>query len=54
MRVENTGRFIMCNGWTYMYVSPLQRDLADLKARIIAAGKNIDAPMLTRVWEELE
>jgi hypothetical protein len=25
-----------------------------LKARIIAAGKNIDAPMLTRVWQELE
>jgi hypothetical protein len=27
----------------------LPRDLADLKARIIAAVKNIDAPMLTRV-----
>jgi hypothetical protein len=25
-----------------------------LKARIIAAVKNIDAPMLTRVWHELE
>jgi hypothetical protein len=25
-----------------------------LKARIIAAMKNIDAPMLTRVWQELE
>jgi hypothetical protein len=25
-------------------------DLADLKARIIAALKNIDAPMLTCVW----
>jgi hypothetical protein len=24
------------------------------KARIIAAVKNIDAPMLTRVWQELE
>jgi hypothetical protein len=24
-----------------------------LKARIIAAVKNIDAPMLTRVWQEL-
>jgi hypothetical protein len=31
------------------YVPPLPRDLADLKARIIAAVKNIDAPMLTRV-----
>jgi hypothetical protein len=30
------------------------RDPADLKARIIAAVKNIDAPMLTRVWQELE
>jgi len=30
------------------------RDLADLKTRIIAAVKNIDAPMLTRVWQELE
>jgi len=30
------------------------RDLADLKARIIAAVKNIDAPMLKRVWQELE
>jgi hypothetical protein len=30
------------------------RDLADLKARINAAVKNIDAPMLTRVWQELE
>jgi hypothetical protein len=29
-------------------------DLADLKARIIAAVKNIDVHMLTRVWQELE
>jgi len=29
-------------------------DFADLKALIIAAVKNIDAPMLTRVWQELE
>ena len=29
-------------------------DLADLKARIIAAVKNIDAPMLTRVWQKHE
>jgi len=32
----------------------LPRDLADLKARIIAAVKNIDAPILARVWQELE
>jgi hypothetical protein len=31
----------------------MPRDLADLKARIIAAVKNIDAPILTRVWQEL-
>jgi hypothetical protein len=30
------------------------RDLADQKARFIAAVKNIDALMLTRVWQELE
>ena len=33
---------------------PLPRDLADLKAGITAAVKNVDAPMLTRVWQELE
>jgi hypothetical protein len=32
----------------------LPRDLADLNARIIATVKNIDAPLLTRVWQELE
>jgi hypothetical protein len=32
----------------------LPRDFADLKAWIIAAVKNIDAPMLTRAWQELE
>jgi len=32
----------------------LPSDLADLKARIIAAVKNIEAPMLMRVWQELE
>ena len=30
------------------------RDLADLKARIIATVKNVDAPMLTHVWQELQ
>jgi hypothetical protein len=39
--------------WGYVedpvFLPPLPRDLADLKARIIAAVKNIDAPMLTRV-----
>jgi hypothetical protein len=36
------------------FFTPLPRDLADLKARIIAAVRTIDAPMLTRVWQELE
>jgi hypothetical protein len=39
--------------WGYVkdgvFVPPLPRDLDDLKARIIAAVKNIDAPMLTCV-----
>ena len=39
-----------------VFVTTFPRDLADLKARIIAAVKNIDAPTLTRVcvWQELE
>ena len=39
-----------------VFVPPLPRDLADLKARIIAAVKNIDAPMLRHVcvWQEPE
>jgi hypothetical protein len=36
------------------YANDLPRDLANLKARIIAAVKNIDAPILTRVWQETE
>ena len=43
--------------WRYIkdrvFIPPLPRDLADLKAQIIAAVKNIDAPILTRVWQEL-
>jgi hypothetical protein len=35
-------------------VPPLPRDLADRKVRIIAAVKNIDSPMLTRVWQEID
>jgi hypothetical protein len=37
----------------WVFVPPLPHDLADLKEWIIAAVKNIDAPMLTRVWQEL-
>jgi hypothetical protein len=38
----------------WVFVPQLPRDLADLKARIIAAMKNIDAHMLMRVWQELK
>jgi hypothetical protein len=37
-----------------VFVPPLPRDLTDLKTRIIAAVKNTNARMLTRVWKELE
>jgi hypothetical protein len=42
------------NDGTYYYVPPLPRDFAVFLARIIAAVKNIDAPMLTRVGQEFE
>ena len=35
-----------------VFLLPLSCDLADLNARIIAAVKNIDSPMLTRVWQD--
>ena len=37
-----------------VFVPRLPRDLAYLKAQIIAAVKNIDAPIWTHVWQELE
>jgi hypothetical protein len=37
-----------------MYVPPLPHDLTVLLAWIIAAVKKIDAPTLTRVWQEFE
>jgi hypothetical protein len=44
--------------WGYVkdqvFVPLLPRDLADLKAWIIAAVKNTDAPMLMCVWQKLE
>ena len=47
--------WLLCN---VHFVQRTQRtrlhDFADLKARIIATVKNTDAPMLTRVWQELE
>ena len=45
--------WLLCN---VHFVKSTQRtrlkDLADPKPRIIAAVKNIDAPFLTRVWQE--
>jgi hypothetical protein len=38
----------------HLYFPSLPRDLADLKARVVVAVKNIDAPMLMRGWQELE
>jgi hypothetical protein len=37
-----------------MYAPPLPLDLTDLKAWIIVAVKNVIAPMLMHVWQELE
>ena len=39
--------------YTKVFVPPLPCDLADLNAQIIAAVKNIDAPMLTRLCKNL-
>jgi hypothetical protein len=38
----------------YVYVPPLPRDLTNLKAQTTAAVKNVNAPMLMRVGQELE
>jgi hypothetical protein len=38
----------------WVFVLRLSRDLADLKAWIIAAEKNIDASILKRVWQQIE
>jgi len=37
-----------------VFVPPLPCDLVDLKARITAAVKNIDALKLMLVWQEIE
>jgi len=53
--ITRVSLWLLCNAH---FVQSTQRnrlqDLADFKPRIIAAVKNIDAPMLTRVWQELE
>jgi hypothetical protein len=45
---------IGCKVKDRVFVPPLARDVSDLKARTIALVKNIYAPMLTRVGQELE
>ena len=53
--ITRVSLWLLCNvHFAKVFVPPLPRDLADLKARIVGAVKNIDAPMLTRVWQELE
>ena len=53
--ITRVNLWLLCN---VHFVQSTQRtllqDIADLKPRIIVAVKNIDAPMLTRVWQELE
>jgi hypothetical protein len=53
--ITRVSLWLLCN---VHFVQSTQRtrlkDLADLKPRIIAAVKNIDAPMLTHMWQELE
>ena len=53
--ITRVSLWLLCN---VHFVQNTQRtrlqDLDDLKPWIIAAVKNIDAPMLTRVWQELE
>ena len=53
--ITRVGLWLLCNvhfvqstQWTFL------QDLADLKARIITTVKNIDAPMLKHVWQEIE
>jgi hypothetical protein len=54
MYYRKTVGHVFTNVKDRVFVPSLPRDLADLKARIISAVKNTDAPMVTRVWQELE
>ena len=49
--ITRVSLWLLCNVYFVQIIRP---KIADLKARIIAAVKNIDAHMLTRVWQELE
>jgi len=50
--ITRVSLWLLCN--VHFVQRTRLRDLADLKAQIIAAVKNVDAPMLMRVWQELE
>jgi hypothetical protein len=53
--ITRVSLWLLCNVYFAQSTQKTRlRDLADLKARIIAAVKHIDAPMLKRVWQELE
>jgi hypothetical protein len=53
--ITRVSLWLLCNvHFVQSTQSTRLRDLANLKERIISAVKNIDAPMLTRVWQELE
>jgi len=56
LQYHTVSLWLLCNVRFVHSIRPtiVPRDLADLKARILAAVINIDAPMLTRVWQELE
>jgi len=55
LNITRVSLWLLCNVHFVQSIRPtIARDLADLKARIIAAAKNINALMLTRVWQELE
>ena len=53
--ITRVSLWLLCN---VHFVQSTQRirvlDFVHLKARIIVAVMDIDAPMLTRVWQELE
>ena len=52
--VVTVKRAFRANSKNRILVPTLPNDLADLKARVIAAVKNSDCSILTRVWKELE
>jgi len=47
-----TAQRVFLAKYAKLFVPTLPCDLADPKARIIAAVKNIDVLILTRVWED--